>query len=64
METIKRFSLTAADLMVAFITINESTAISGHFTVTDGGRRIVLDKLSSILHGMEATFTINEDEPQ
>ena len=60
----KKFTLTAADLMVIHSTLNDSLAAYGDWNTTREGREIVNDKIASILHGMEATFTVNSEEPQ
>jgi hypothetical protein len=64
METIKRFSLTGADLMTIELTLSESQSVHGFFSTTKDSRERVQAKVATLLHNMEATFTINEDEPQ
>lgn len=61
---VKKFTLSAADLMVILSTLNHSLAISGDWQATREGREIVHDKVSSILHGMEVTFTVSTEESQ
>lgn len=64
METTKKFTLTAADLMVILTTLSHSLAISGDWQTPRQAREVVHDKIEDILHGMEATFTVNSEEPQ
>jgi len=60
----KKFTLTAADLMVIHSTLNDSLAAYGDWNTTREGRRIVHDKIASILHNMEATFTVNAEDSE
>lgn len=60
----KKFTLTAADLMVIHSTLNDSLAAYGDWQATREGRAIVHDKVASILHGMEATFVVDTEDPQ
>jgi hypothetical protein len=64
METAKKFTLTATDLTVILNTLGHSLAISGDWQTPRQARKIVHDKIEDILHGMEATFTVNSEEPQ
>ena len=64
METAKKFTLSAADLMVILTTLSHSLAISGDWQTPRQAREVVHDKIEDILHGMEATFTVNSEEPQ
>lgn len=61
---IKKFTLSAADLMVIHSTLNDSLATYGDWQTTRDGRQIVHDKIASILHGMEATFMIEGEGEQ
>lgn len=61
---IKKFTLSAADLMVIHSTLNDSLAAYGDWQTTREGRQIVHDKVASILHGLEATFVVDMEEPQ
>jgi len=61
---IKKFTLSAADLMVIHSTLNDSLAAYGDWQTTREGRQIVHDKIASILHGMEATFTVDGEDEQ
>lgn len=61
---IRKFTLSAADLMVIYSTLNDSLATYGDWQTTREGRQIVHDKIASILHGMEATFSVDTGEPQ
>lgn len=56
------YTLTAADLFVIMNTLSESTAISGHFTTVKEAREIVMNKVEDMLHGMEVTFTVDDNE--
>lgn len=64
METAKKFTLTAADLTVILTTLSYSLAIHGDWDAPRQAREVVHDKIEDILHGMEATFTVNSKEPQ
>jgi hypothetical protein len=64
METTKRFSLTGADLMTIELTLSESRAVHGLFSITKDAREKVQAKVATLLHSMEATFTINDEESQ
>lgn len=57
-----RYTLTAADLFVIMTTLSESMAVSGHFTAMKEAREIVMNKVEHVLHGMEATFTVDDNE--
>jgi hypothetical protein len=64
MEMTKRFSLTGADLRTIELTLSESQAVHGLFSTTKGAREKVQAKVATLLHNMEATFTVNDEEPQ
>lgn len=61
---VKKFTLTAADLMVILSTLNDSMGILADWQASREGRKAVHDKIASILHGMEATFTVNSEEEE
>lgn len=56
-----RYTLTAADLFV-MNTLSESTAVSGHFTTMKEARVIAMNKVEDMLHRMEVTFTVDDNE--
>ena len=64
METTKKFTLTATDLMVILTTLSHSLAIHGDWASPRQARKVVHDKIEDILHGMEATFVVDTEDPQ
>ena len=60
----KKFTLTAADLMVILTTLNHSLAIMGDWDSPREMRKAVLYKIDGILQGMEATITADPEESQ
>jgi hypothetical protein len=57
-----RYTLTAADLFVIITTLSESTAIADYFSTPKETRKIVMDKVEDMLHGMTTTVEVNNDE--
>ena len=64
METTERFTLTAADLTVLYITLNETLALDGYISTTAEARRALNFRIAEMLHSMKATITVNSEEPQ
>ena len=56
------YTLTAADLYVIITTLSESRGVAGYFSTPRETRKIVMDKVEDMLHGMTATVEVNNDE--